>query len=906
VICTFYSYKGGVGRSMALANVGEWFYLHGLRVVLVDWDLEAPGLEAFFPSDEDLPSLNRQPGLIDLLLDYKQDLPYLTLPPDGATQDQVVAAMTEQLPPLRSRLLELRQPVQTGGSESALWILPAGKRDAEAFATYARAVQRFDWNDFYQRDRGEAFFEWLRRELLAEDLADIVLIDTRTGISEMGGVATRQLADVIVSFCVPNTQNIEGVRALTESFLRPDVTVARGRSIATLIVPTRIENSEIDARNAAKREFGIAMDHLLPETMTRERRSFWDLRIPYVPKYAYRETLAVGAPDSAEELVAAYEALALQLLALAPEGTRAHDLASGGLEASRSEPVSIPNVSNVPPRVPLVVGRQGLLSEMRSRLTEIQAPLVLYGLAGVGKTTLVIEFAHRFQPDYDVTWWIDASSPERIAAGYTELAREVGADRATEDPIAAARRWLASHSGWLLVLDAASDPEAVREDVPREQRGHVLITSRNPRWGSVATALEVPVLDRRDSVELLRRRTGDVDPVPAGRLAAALGDLPLALSLACAYIEATGRSTGDYLELFEREGARLLAGRPHWSQSPSLGQTWEPLYRELLRDPLARDLLALCSMLAAQEIPIDLLAQGKPHGAGGAEFLADPPRLDEAIVGLRRYSFVTTQGRDLWIHPLLQAFVRDWLGEKVAARTAGTAVRVVREAFPADGLADSEVAERLLPHARAAVDHATERAAAAADVVELLAVVARNEQAQGEETAARATVARAVEHALNMLGPKHPVVDAVTRARVALLIEQGDLSAAEAALEQDLARAQKQSSETSIVRVLGDLGVVMMRRGEAARAEQVTREALAIAQELRGSTELARVQLNLSMVLTHRGDVEGAKEAAAEGAQTAREVPADEGRDALISVASQLLESVETPPVEGLLQADIE
>jgi cellulose biosynthesis protein BcsQ len=144
VICTFYSYKGGVGRSMALANVGEWFYLHGLRVVLVDWDLEAPGLEAFFPSDEDLPSLNRQPGLIDLLLDYKQDLPYLTLPPDGATQDQVVAAMTEQLPPLRSRLLELRQPVQTGGSESALWILPAGKRDAEAFATYARAVQRFD------------------------------------------------------------------------------------------------------------------------------------------------------------------------------------------------------------------------------------------------------------------------------------------------------------------------------------------------------------------------------------------------------------------------------------------------------------------------------------------------------------------------------------------------------------------------------------------------------------------------------------------------------------------------------------------------------------------------------------------------------------------------------------------
>src|SRR5260370_4632282 len=48
MIYTFYSFKGGVGRSMALANVAEWLYLQGLRVVMVDWDLEAPGLETFF------------------------------------------------------------------------------------------------------------------------------------------------------------------------------------------------------------------------------------------------------------------------------------------------------------------------------------------------------------------------------------------------------------------------------------------------------------------------------------------------------------------------------------------------------------------------------------------------------------------------------------------------------------------------------------------------------------------------------------------------------------------------------------------------------------------------------------------------------------------------------------------
>ena len=56
MIYTFYSYKGGVGRSMALANVAECFYLQGLKVLMIDWDLEAPGLEAFFydpePDDE--------------------------------------------------------------------------------------------------------------------------------------------------------------------------------------------------------------------------------------------------------------------------------------------------------------------------------------------------------------------------------------------------------------------------------------------------------------------------------------------------------------------------------------------------------------------------------------------------------------------------------------------------------------------------------------------------------------------------------------------------------------------------------------------------------------------------------------------------------------------------------------
>jgi tetratricopeptide (TPR) repeat protein len=848
VICTFYSFKGGVGRSMAAANVGEWMYLHGLRVVLVDWDLEAPGLEAFFPSDEHQgASPDRQPGLMDLLLDYKEDLPFLTLPSDDPKPAVVAEALAGQLPGIRGHLYPLHPPVSAGGGESALWLLPAGRRDGPAFDGYAEAVQRFDWADFYSRFRGEAFYEWLRRQLLDEDLADVVLIDTRTGISEMGGVATRQLADVVVSFCVPNRQNIEGVMKLTKSFTRDDVIEARGRGLDLLVVPTRIENSEIDARNWAKRQFGLSMEHLRPEAMASAGRDFWDLRIPYVPKYAYRETLAVGAPDSAEELVDAYEKLAWELLSFAPEGSRARALADGNAAVRRPEPVALPTVSNIPARIPLVVGRQRLLSEMRSRLTGAGIPLVLCGLNGVGKSAVAIEYAHRFQPDYDVMWWIDASSEGAIADGYMTLAREVGAYD-TDAPITAARRWLASHLRWLLVLDGADDPEATRQHVPSEKSGHVVITSHNPNWGSVATPLEVPALERSDSVELLHRLTGDVDADAAAHLAEYLGDLPLALEQASAYMEATGRSNARYISLLENEGARVLSSTKQTPATASVVDALERSYRELADYPAARDLLALCSMLAPGEVPLDLLADGPRLKDPPVAFLWDPLALDEAVVGLRRFSFATRRGDAIRVNPLLQALVRGWLRQREARARAGLAVKVVLGALGA-----ASDAGRLLPHAHAAADHAIEVDAAPVEVVELLVATGELERASGQADAAAATIRRASERAVKRLPADHPALDALVRAQVSLLVEQGDLEAAAAALQRELPRVRAAGPAAAEVRILGDLGVVRLRQRNV-HAGEVLNDAFGKALKLNDRADVAWLLVNLGVARTQRGE----------------------------------------------------
>src|SRR4051812_11364377 len=78
MIFTFYSYKGGVGRSMALANVAESLHEKGLRVVMIDWDLEAPGLETFFcppGSEKQLAELRAHPGLIDMIMAYTNAYP---------------------------------------------------------------------------------------------------------------------------------------------------------------------------------------------------------------------------------------------------------------------------------------------------------------------------------------------------------------------------------------------------------------------------------------------------------------------------------------------------------------------------------------------------------------------------------------------------------------------------------------------------------------------------------------------------------------------------------------------------------------------------------------------------------------------------------------------------------------
>lgn len=215
---TFYSYKGGVGRTLALANVAKYLVRFGQKVVVMDFDLEAPGLHYKFGISRKNQPNNRLNGVVDIVQHFST---YGDLP--NSLEDYVYHVETE--------------------GTGSLQLIPAGNAPS---VNYWENLASIDWHSlFYSKSisPGIPLFEELRYRIEKTFKPDFLLIDSRTGITEIGGVATTVMPDIVVCLLINNPENLDGVREVLRSIHKAPRPEGR-KPIDIMPVVTRIPKNE--------------------------------------------------------------------------------------------------------------------------------------------------------------------------------------------------------------------------------------------------------------------------------------------------------------------------------------------------------------------------------------------------------------------------------------------------------------------------------------------------------------------------------------------------------------------------------------------------------------------------------------------------------------------------------------
>lgn len=353
-------------------------------------------------------------------------------------------------------------------------------------------------------------------------------------------------------------------------------------------------------------------------------------------------------------------------------------------------------------------GREQTLEQLSSFFSSWKAantPIAaLSGLGGIGKTQVVLEYAYRSSHTYQAVFWLNASSQETLVADLITLADALGLPLTKGQEAVAifssVKRWLSSHSHWLLLFDAVMEFSLLTSIIPLRSTGHVLLTTQTLLSKAYAYVLEIEKLSEQEALELLFQRSGllsegqslqQISPdewQEARRLCDTLDGLPLALDQAAAYIEETGCSLAEYAHHYQQQHLALLnlRGSMPADHPASVVTTWSLSFDYLgPRDPCAADLLRACAFLASDVIPQRIFLLGAAHlGPHIASFLTHETRFDAAVKTLRQFAFVRRfpQTQTISLHRLVQVVLRSQMEPARRALWAERVVHAICASFP--------------------------------------------------------------------------------------------------------------------------------------------------------------------------------------------------------------------------------
>jgi len=492
------------------------------------------------------------------------------------------------------------------------------------------------------------------------------------------------------------------------------------------------------------------------------------------------------------------------------------------------EVVAPPGLMNVPVSMRGFVGRTAALDALDAAFTRsrpaagrVAGPAAgavpvqaVHGLGGVGKSALAAHWATTRAGAYSPVWWVNAETSASVDAALAALAVAlqpglVGAP--LEMLVERATQWLATHTGWLLILDNVTDPGDVEPLLARvNPAGKVLITSRRATgWHHLAAdPVRLDVLAPDEALEMIGRilahdrnsaagHAGDLDGLRA--LCAELGYLPLAIEQAGAYLAQSGISAREYLDLLAQYPAVMYRDGAEGTPSErTLARVWHATLDRLTETPACGEILRFLAWYAPEGIPRNLLAG-----------LGEPPVIAGAIGRLASYSMITLTGSadhgggTLAVHRLVQALARtpDPHDPHRDTETIDTAHAYATAALNA-ALADCEVRDpagwptwrALLPHIEALAAH-TRPGTGTADTARLLNDAGLFLEDQGAPTRAAGYQEQALTDSRRVLGDDHPQTLIAMNNLACAYQSAGDLDRAIPLFEQAL---------TDCRRVLGD------------------------------------------------------------------------------------------------------
>ena len=531
------------------------------------------------------------------------------------------------------------------------------------------------------------------------------------------------------------------------------------------------------------------------------------------------------------------------------------------------------------PRNPDFTGRVELLEQLHEQLNEGETTAVtqtVTGLGGVGKTQLALEYAHKHRDKYQLVSWLRAEDSKTIVDDLETLAGKLFPGKLFQkqpEAVAAVLDWLSRNDSWLLVYDNAEKPEAIKDFLPPGGRGHALITSRYRHWRGVAKTLEVSNFRREEAIAFIRKRTGIDDDESADKLADTLGDLPLALEQACAYIEQCKVTLPEYLALLNERQSELLDKYTPDSHEASVTKTFLPTIECIRKEePAAIDLICLFAFFAPDYFPhpiIQIVAEKWPDVISEPlrSTAQDKVKFNEAVASILSFSLVEKEGDFLFIHRLVHAVIRETMPDDVKKQFASKAVNIMQGIIP-DGGKPSDVRfwnimRLLYPHALTAAEWGEKFE------VELEHVAAIYNQL-GNYSWGRAAYTEASRLYERSLKIKHKVYksddQSIAQALNNLgnvLQDMGDLAGAKEKYEQSLTIFEKVlgKDNPNIANLINNLGEVLREMGDFLGAKEKDEQALQIRREKLGEDhpDTAQSLNNLGLVLQAKGDTDGAK-----------------------------------------------